>query len=274
MSTLTDSFAIGYLNHASGSTITATTSATGYLATNLSNPRLGGVGSSHRTTAGSLTTQNIDVDLASAKDIDVIALIGTNLEDSATRTPVTSEASNYTSPEYNPGSGAVFNLTYPDLIANTRRYGRNLIVLPGSTLNSRYVRVTLNNSGHASNYLSSRVFWVGPLWQPLISFGMKEGTFKIKLEPIGDPGIERAIKVVDLSFDVLSEGEAIALETICTARLRTGRLLIIPRPDQPATWQAEALYCTLQGLPQRSAWPQGGGTERWKVQLSFRECED
>lgn len=271
MSTLTSSFAIGYINHAAGRTISATTSATGYPASNLSSSRLS---SSHRTTAGSLTTQNIDVDLASAKDIDVIALIGTNLSDSATRTPLTSEASNYSSPEYNPGSASVFNLTYPDLVAGTRRYGRHLIVLPGFTLNSRYVRVTLNDSGNSDNFLSSRVYWVGPLWQPAIPFSMKEGSFKKRRELVGDPGIERYLTYLEVSFDVLTEAEGVALESLCASRLRTGRLLVIPRPTQAATWQSEALYCTLVGMPTLTAWPQGGGLQIWKVQLVFKECED
>lgn len=271
MATLTSSFAIGYVNRASGKTITATTAATGYPASNLNTSRLS---LSWRSTAGSLTSQNVDVDLTSAQDIDIIALIGTNLSDTATRSPVTSEASNYSSPEYNPGSGNVFNLSYPDLVSGTRRYGRNLIVLPGSTLNSRYVRVTLNNSGNADNRLQARVYWVGPLWQPLISFGMREGSFVVRLEPVGDPGMERALTIMDVFFDVLGEAEGKALQSICADRLRSKRLLVIPRPDQPATWQGEALYCTLQGLPKLTGWPQGGGLIFWKVQLTFKECED
>src|SRR5688572_13965798 len=110
MATLTGSIAIGYLNHASGKTVTATTSATGYPATNLSTSLLS---KSWRSTSGSLTTQNVDVDLAASQNIDIIALVGSNLSDAATRTPITSENSGYTSPEYNPGSASVFNLTWP-----------------------------------------------------------------------------------------------------------------------------------------------------------------
>lgn len=271
MATLTSSLAIAYLNHASGKTVTATTSAIGYPASNLSTSDLS---TSHRTTTGSLTSQNIDVDLGASRDIDVIALIGTNLNNGATRSPVASENSGYTSPEYNPGSGNVFDVSYPELEASTHRYGRNLIVLLGSTLNSRYVRVTLNNSGNSSNFLSSRVYWVGPLWQPLLSFECKEGTFKKRRELVGEPGVERYLSFLDISLHALTEAEGNALEGLCTARLRTGRLLVIPRPDQPATWQSEAVYCTLVGLPTLTAWPQGGGLIFWKVQLIFKECED
>jgi hypothetical protein len=271
MSTLTSSFLIAYLNHAAGKTITATTSATGYPASNLSSSILT---SSHRTTSGSLTTQNIDVDLGSSLPIDIIVLIGTSLDSTATRTPLTSEASDYSSPEYNPGSGAVFDFTYPPLAGLFNRFGRHLIILPPSTLTSRYVRVTLNNAGHLPSYLSSRVYWAGPIWQPLISFGVKEGSLKLKYEIVGDPGIERHLTVMEVTFDVLSEAEGEALRSICLARLRTGRLFVIPRPDQPATWQRESLYCTLKGLPTLTAWPQGGGQIIWKVTLEFKECED
>lgn len=275
MPTLTPSIAICYLNHASGKTITSSTAATGYPASNLNTPRLS---SSWRSTNGSLTTQHVNVDLASAQDIGVIAMIGTNLADNATRSPVTSESAAYSSPEYNPGSANVFDTTYPTLISSSHRYGRNLIVLPGSTLsstlNSRYVRVTLNNVAHPSNYLSARVLWVGPIWQPVTSFGNRDGSFKIRRDPVGDPGVERYITYLDVSLEALSEAEGIALESICLARLRTGRLLVIPRPTQPATWQAEALYCTLQGVPTRTAWPLGGGLIYWKVNLVFKECED
>lgn len=271
MPTLTDSFAICYLNYANGSTITSTTAASGYPVTNLSSSRLS---SSWRSSTASLVSQNINSNLGSAYDIDVIALIGTNLNNTATRSPVTAENISFTSPEYNPGSANVFDNSYPDIVDNTRHYGRNLIVLPGSTLNSQYVRLTLSNSGNASNYLSGRVLWVGPMWQPAVSFGLPEGTFKKKKVLIGEPGIERSLTQLEVSFVALTEAEGVQLETLCASRLRSGRLLVIPRPTQPATWQSEAIYCTLVGMPELTAWPQGGGEIRWKVQLTFKECED
>lgn len=271
MPTLTSSFAISYLNRANGAAITSTTAATEYPATNLSSSRLS---SSWRSNTAALVSQNVNVDLGSEYEIDVIALIGTNLTNTATRSPVTAENISFTSPEYNPGSGNVFDNSYPDLVDGTRRYGRNLIVLPGETLESQYVRLTLSNSSNPDNYLSARVFWVGPIWQPSISFGISDGTIKKKKVLVGEPGIERALTQIEVSFGVLTEAEGVQLETLCASRLRSGRLLIIPRPDQPATWQSEGLYCTLVGMPELAAWPQGGGEIRWKVQLTFRECED
>jgi hypothetical protein len=271
MSTLTSSFLIAYLNHAAGKTISTTTAASGYPASNLNKANLS---SSWHSTLTSLTTQNLDADLGSSLPIDIIALIGSNLTDSATRTPLTSEASNFSSPEYNPGSANVFDMAYPSLVGDYTTYGRHLIILPPSTLNSRDVRTTLNNSGNPANFLSARVYWVGPIWQPLTSFPVKEGSFKLKHEPAGVPGLERGLTVLEVTFDVLTEAEGEALRSICLARLRTGRLFVVPRPDQPATWQREALYCTLKGLPTLTAWPQGGGLIYWKVTLEFKECED
>lgn len=272
MTTLTSSFAIGYVNHANGKTITATTSATGYPASNLNSPSLS---LGWKSTSGSLTNQNLDVDLGSSKDVDLIALIGTNLrEASATRSPVMSENSNYSSPEYNPGSASAFDTTYPPLADDTPPYGRNLIVLPPSTLNARYGRLTVSDSGHTDNYLSGRVLWFGPIWQPLISFPCKEGSFKKRRDPVGVPGMERGLRVMDVQLDVLSEAEGRALESICGERLRSRRLIVIPRPDQPATWASEVLYCTLGSLPTLTGWPQGAGEILWKVQLTFKECED
>lgn len=275
MATLTSSLAIGYLNHASGKTITATTSASGYPASNLSQA---GLSSSWHSATGSLTSQQLVADLVSSRDIDVIALIGTNLEDDATRTAKTSENSNLSSPEYDSGSGDAFNLTNQGLLDSSLDdvsvYGRNVIVLPGSTKNSQYVGLLLSDSGNPDNHLSGKVFWAGPLWQPQISFGMKDGSFIKRLEPVGNPGLERFMTFLDVSLDVLSEAEGEALRSICVARLRSGRLLVIPRPDQAATWQSEALYCTLNGGVKLTNWPQGGGEQKWKVQLTFKECED
>lgn len=268
---LTSSFAVCYQNLALSGTVTATTSATGYPASNLSLPRLS---ASHRTTDGSLVSQNIDVDLNSSQTVDIAALIGVNHTDSAARALTLSNNSDFSSPLYSSGSGSAFDVSYPDLASVTYRYGRNLIAFPGQSYSPQYVRLALNDFGNPSNYLSSRVYWVGPVWQPQISFSMKEGSFKRRFEFVGDPGLERVISYLDVSLDALTEAEGAALRSIILERARTRRLFVIPRPDQPATWQGEALYCTLQGAPALTAWPQGGGLIYWKVQMTFKECED
>lgn len=271
MATLTGSIAIGWVNRASGKTISVTSVATGYPGSNLNTPVMS---QRYRSATGSLTTQNIDVDLGSSMDIDVMALIGFNGENDATRSPVTSENSNYSSPEHNPGSGNAWDAsTYAALADDTPVFGRNMIYLPGSTLNSRYVRFVLNDSGNPDNYLSASVYWVGPLWQPANSFSIAEDAYKFRLVAVGEPGIERYVRELEVEFYGLTEGEARQFESVCGERLRSGRLLVIPRPTVAATWLREAIYCTLTELPESACIPVADGL-RWKIGMTFREVED
>lgn len=270
MATLTGSIAISYTNLASGKTITPITQATGYPAANLNNSLLS---LAWRSTTGSLTSQALDCDLGSQQNFDIYGVIGTNLTDVATRVARTSEQSNFSTVEDDNTSNA-FDLTWSALVPDYSRYGRNVIRLPGTTQNARYTRITLNDSTNPNNYLSARVYWVGLLWQPTYSYAGQPDTFRKRREIIGEPGMERFITFLEVDLHCLSEVEGRALESLCSARLRTGRLFVLMRPTQPASFQSEAMYCTLVGLPVLSAWPQGGGLNFWKVKLTFRECED
>jgi hypothetical protein len=280
MATLTSSLAIGYLNHALGAGMSATTNAAGYLPVNLATPKLS---TSWRSSTGSLTSQQLIADLTSSRDIDVIALVGFNGEDDATATIKTSEASNLSSPEYNPGSAPAWDATtYPYLLTDRATqeaiypYGRNLIHFPGITKNSRYVGISLSDSGNPNNRLSGRVFWAGPVFQPADSFLIEHEKFVKRRVPIGTPGMQRSLRALDLELYMLTEGEAIKVESLMAARLGTGRLLVVPRPTMPETFLDEALYCRLdleKNPPARSVIPTSGGL-RWKMHLTFLECED
>lgn len=271
MATLTGAIAIGWVNRAANGTVSATTAAAGFPASNLKLPPLS---SKWRSTTGSLTTQNVDVDLGTSMDIDVIALLGFNGDDDATRSPKTAENSGFSPTEHDPGSGNAWDTTtYPALIADTPAFGRNLIYLPGSTLNSRYVRLVLNDTGNPSNYLSASVFWVGPLWQPANSFKIDEDAYKFRLVAVGEPGMERYLRELEMELYAMSEGEARQIESVCANRLRSSRLLVIPRPTVAATWLREAIYCTLVELPVSSCIPVRSGL-RWKTTVVFREVED
>lgn len=271
MATLTGSIAIGWVNRASGKTVTATTAATGYPASNLSTALMS---TKWRGATGSLTAQNVDVDLGSSLDIDVIALVGFNGEDDATRSPKTAENSGFSPTEHDPGSGNAWDATTNQALANdTPVFGRNLIYLPGSTLNSRYVRLVLNDSGNPDNRLSASVYWVGPLWQPANSFRIEEDAYKLIYEPVGTPGIERYLRVLEVELHTLTEAEARQIASVCAERLRSKRLLVIPRPTHPENFLSEVIYCTLVELPTLSAIPIATGL-RWKVSLQFREVED
>lgn len=274
MATLTSSLAIGYTNHAEGRTITATTAASGYAASNLSSALLS---SAWRSTTGSLTAQTLIADLASAKDIDLIALIGFNGQNSATGSYTTSEASNLSSPEYGPTSAASWDATtWPYLLDDSGPYGRNLIHFPGTTKNSRYVGITLADSGNPSNYLSGRVLWAGPILQPSESFSIETEKWAIRPVPIGAPGLQRSLRALDFELTMVSEAEGRKLESLIRVKLSTGRLLVVPRPTMPESFLSEALYCRLdleKAPPARYIIPTSGGL-RWRMSMSFLECED
>lgn len=279
MATLTGGLAIGYLNRVNGVTITATTAATGYPAANLATPDLS---TSWRSTTGSLTAQTLTGDLGAAYDIDVIALVGFNGEDDATATFKTSENSNLSSPEYDSGSLTWDATTYPELLtdATTRGvvypYGRVLVNFPGTTKNSRYVGITLADTGNPANHLSGRVLWAGPVFQPTESFSIEHEKWVIRRQLIGSPGLQRSLRAMDFELRMVSEADAVKIESLIAARLSTGRLLVAPRPTSTATFLSEALYCRLdleKSPPARSIIPTSGGL-RWKINLSFLECED
>lgn len=264
MPTLTAAPAIGYVNRASGATVTTATAASGYPATNLANARMGSL---WRSTAD--TSEEVDVDLGSSLDIDVMALLGTNLTDAADKTPVTSEASDYSSPEHNPGQSDVFDTTYTAKLDDEPVYGRHLIHLPGSTLNSRYVRLTLDDGANPDGYVQARVYWAGPIWQP--PYGMDYAS-ELEEEFVGSPGVERYLRTWEITLKGLSEAEAREWRSILRNKLRSGRYLIIPRPTLAATFINEALYATLAEAPRVRAMPTY--PIRYSVVAKFREVED
>lgn len=274
MATLAGGLAIGYANRADGKTITATTAATGYAASNLNSPRQA---TSWRSTTGSLTAQTLIADLSSAQDIDLIALLGFNGEDDATGSYTTSENSDLSSPEYGATSAASWDATtWPYLVDDAGPYGRNLIHFPGTTKNSRYIGITLADSGNPDNYLSGRVFWTGPIFQPAESFLIEQEKWAIRRVVIGSPGIQRSLRAMDFDLTMQSEVEARKLESLIATKLSTGRLLVVPRPTMPESFLSEALYCRLdleKSPPARYIIPVSGGL-RWKMSLSFLECED
>lgn len=266
MTTLTQAPAICYLNSASGRTITVSSAATGYPGSNLS---LSGMTPVWRSVTGTVNPVNVDSDLGSSKDIDVIALLGFNGSDAATFTPVFSEASNFSTQEYFPSSMSAYNTTYAPLLTDTSIVGRHLIHFPGQTYNSRYTRLILANSGNPDNYLKGSVLWVGPVWQP--PHGMDIGS-----EPMlyysGVPGAQRAIQGWKISMLGLSEAESRKLLSILKVKLAAGRYLLVPHPLDTKTFLHEAIYCTKIGEVRRSIMPKAQA--HWQVDIEFKEVED
>lgn len=273
MSTLINSLAIGYINRADGKTITATTAAGGYAAINLSNAAM--FDPTWRTTTSSLTSQTIIADLSAATDIDVIALLGFNGEDDATCQIKTSEVSNLTSPEHDSTLINAFDpTTYPNLLNDSPRYGRHIVHFPGTTKNSRYAGITLNDTGNPATYLKASVFWAGPIWQPALSFAGVRDSYRKREEIIGEPGLQRFIRILEIDLYFITESEARKLASIARFKLHSGRLLVVPRPKEPAKFLDEAIYCTLVDSLTRSVIPLDGSELYWRTTLVFKEVED
>lgn len=242
MAALTSQLAIGYQNLASGKTVTSTTAATGYPASNLSDPRL--QTTLWRSTTGSLTSQNVDVDLSSSQSYDVVGLLGTNLEDSATRTPLGDDVNNFATPDWAPGSASVFDTSVPPLLSGRDGwlvFGRHLIIFTLTTQTDRYVRVTLNNSGNADNYLRAAVYWVGPIIQLSFDALWEPAPWRFS----GVPGSDRIQRLHTFTFRALTFQQKVYLESLLYKLKRSGRLLLVPRPDKKETYQNEAIYCTF-----------------------------
>lgn len=242
MTILTSELVIGYLNLASGKTITATTAATGFPASNLADPRL--QATLWRSTAGSLTSQNIDVDLGSSSPYDIVALLGTNLEDSATRQPYGDDVSNFATPDWTPGSASVFDVSVPPLLSGRDGwfvFGRHLIIFTETTQTDRYVRVTLNNSGNTDNYLRAAVSWIGPIIQLPFDIAWEPAPWKF----VGVPGSDRIQRLHTFTFKAVTLQQKVYLESLIYKLKRSGRMLLVPRPTRKETWQSEAIYCTF-----------------------------
>lgn len=240
MATLTSQLAIGYSNLASGKTITATSSATGYPASNLSDPRL--QATLWRST--SLLTQNIDVDLGSSQAYDVVGLLGTNLEDPATRRMFGDDVDTFATPDWDSGNTTVFDTSVPPLITGRDGwpvFGRHLIVFTQTTQTDRYIRTTVLDSGNASGYLRAAVYWVGPIIQLSFDALWEPAPWRFS----GVPGSDRIQRLHTFTFRSLTFQQKVYLDSLLYKLKRSGRLLLVPRPDKRETWQSEAIYCTF-----------------------------
>lgn len=97
-----------------------------------------------------------------------------------------------------------------------------------SFLNSRYVRFTLNNSGHASNYLKASVFWAGPVWTAPYGAGF-DSSFSD--EWVGTPPVQRYLNNVEISLKGLTEAQKVQVQSVGRNMLSLGRVVVIPRPS-------------------------------------------
>lgn len=278
MPALTNRLAIGYDNLASGKSIVSMSEASGYAASNLALPRLYGSNGNERwhSASGSLTAQSIDVDLGSAQDIELIGLLGVNLEDDATRRILTDDASNFASPDHDSDlqtgdDGSVFDTSIPPLIAGRRSwppFGRHLLYFPSTTQTNRYVRVTAGDAGNADNYLSAAVLWVSRILQLPFDWNWEPGPPVVD----GEPGLERVYRTHNFTCRGLTTQQQVDVESLFYVMKRTGRVVICPQPLQRETWIHKAWYGVFQGAPRSTRMLTS--EELWQISLSFVEVLD
>lgn len=269
MTTLTNALAIGYNNLASGKTITATTSATGFAALNLNTARL--MSQRWHSTTGNVTNQDLTTDLTSSQDYEVVAALGTNLEDDATRQMWGDDDSGFGSPDWNPGSGDAFNVTLPPLYPTRTGwpvFGRHVIQFPSSTQNDRYVRIRLSDSGNADNYLRVGLIWISKILQLPFDFTWEPGPPIID----GSPGSQRVYRSHTFTCKGLTTQQKIHLESLFYVLKESGRCLIVPRPLTLSTYISEAIYGVFKGAPRTIRMLTAD--ERWQIQFTFIEVLD
>jgi len=132
--TTTIPIAVAYLNYAQDATITASSTATGYLAANLAKAPL--YTSIWRSVTSSVTNVTLTADLGSSKDIDLLGLLGFNGSNAATVRLQAGESSTMATTEYDTTSAvAAFDTTLTELAVPTGKsafapYGRHLLYLP------------------------------------------------------------------------------------------------------------------------------------------------
>lgn len=126
---------IAYTNHiTTGSMITASSAAAAYPDDNLANLLLY---SQWQSATAALSNITLTADLGSSNDIDILALLGTNLTDAATMRVQAGEASNFSTTEYDSTSTFVscFDTTYSAsvLLDPSPPFGRHVLWAPGLT---------------------------------------------------------------------------------------------------------------------------------------------
>lgn len=124
---------IAYQNQiTAASMVTASSAATGYPDDNLASRALY---SSWRSATAALSGVTLTADLGASSDIDVFALLGSNLTDAATMTVKAGESSTFATTEYDSGSVSCFDTTHSASVLQsmTPRFGRHVIWAPGIT---------------------------------------------------------------------------------------------------------------------------------------------
>lgn len=253
----------GVLNHVTAATVTPGTEAAGFDGDNVKTPTYA---STWRSTGTGAT--NLDFDLGGVKsDIEAIVLHGVNLTDTASVRITVDNDAGLGSPQHDSGTIG-FDVTRAPAagLDDTPPWGRTLVYLPASTWSGRYVRVALTDAGNADGYMEVAYAVIGPVVQP-----GKAVAWGTSAEWIGEPGVSVARRGHSLGFRMVDEATRRKVLSLGRALQGLGRVTVIPRPADAASWLAEAILARLTRPPEELHLV---GLSRWDVTLQFEEVTD
>lgn len=269
MPALTKSLALrGFKRYVQAGVVTATSEQPAYPASNLT-----GLDLWHRvwrSVQGVVSGVQLKLDLGAAYAIQGVDLGAVNFSDTCERSIVFSNASDLSSPVYTVARAAAFDLSLPTLAADVTRTGRHLTYLhaPGE-LTVRYVGITIWDTANVWGFLRAAFALAEPVFQPLRN--MEKGWERAS-KLMGDPGVEQALRQVQIPLPSISQAEERKLLSLARAWKSTGRLMVSPQPLSPATWPQDQIWGTFGGPVKAVARDQGGRIRT--TALSFQEVNE
>lgn len=208
-------------------------------------------------------------DLSSARNINVMAVMGTNLTSAATR-----RAQLATNLAISTGvveSGASLTAAFDTSLGSTYMvyappWGRSLIYVFDTIYSKRYARWSIADAANPDNYIE-----FGPA---RFGTGMQLSFHSWRKAPqwVGPTGSQKVVRGHEFTFANLTRDEAYNLESIANTILGTRRVLIVPEPLADETWNQDALWCVVTGVFTTERIPgMSYGDLRFTVTLSVRE---
>lgn len=90
----------------------------------------------------------------------------------------------------------------------------------------------------------------------------------------GNESSEKLLRAHEFTFTALTRQEAYELEYLALTSLRLRRMVVVPEPLMPETWQHDAIWCRFNESQSRESVASTGHVDkRWRVTLSFIEVD-
>jgi hypothetical protein len=224
-----------------------------------------------RLAVGSLTAVTLTMDLGAAVEFNALILAAVNFSLAATRRIEASTVSNFASTVIDTGGTllAAFDTSLGSLVEVPRPHGRHLIYVHTASVTARYVRWTITDAANADGYLSAAFGRATMGFQPGINL---DESWERGAKPVGSPGAQRMQRNHRLRLHRLTRAEAAKVESAVEAATETGRFLVLPEPQSPATWLDDAIVGNYAGSQlRRQRVRRTIQPVRYELELEFRE---